>query len=102
KEAGSKYAVIAGLFAGAAILALMGYLFLILTAVFALAAWMDGPHVWLKILGGATALHIVLAVILVLLAKVRLKAGIFEKTKEEFRKDHQWHTTPIPHDAPKT
>lgn len=102
KEAGSKYAVIAALFAGAAILALMGYLLLVLTAVFALAAWMDGPHVWLKILGGATALHLVLAVILALLAKARLKVGVFEKTKAEFRKDHSWHTTPTSQGAPQT
>jgi putative superfamily III holin-X len=101
KEAGSRYAVIAGLLAVAVVVALIGYLLLVLTAIFVLAAWLEGPHIWLKILGGATALHVLLALILVLLAKARLKAGIFEKTKAEFRKDHLWHTNPISHDAPK-
>ncbi|HEY1050359.1 MAG TPA: phage holin family protein [Prosthecobacter sp.] len=97
KEAGSHYGVIAGLFVGALILALLAYLFLILTIVFALAEWMDGvPHAWLKILGGATGLHVVLALVLVFAAKGRLKAGVFEKTKEEFRKDKTWRKTSTP------
>lgn len=96
KEAGSHYGVIAALFAGAALVALFAYGFLILTVVFALAAWIDEPHAWLIIMAGATGLHLVLAVVLVLMAKARLKAGVFEKTKEEFRKDKVWPKKPTP------
>ncbi|MBN8422723.1 MAG: phage holin family protein [Verrucomicrobia bacterium] len=94
KEAGSHYGVIAGLVIGALILALFAYVFLVLTIVFALAAWMDGSYVWLKIMGGATGVHLLLAAVLALVAKTRLKAGVFEKTKAEFRKDKSWPKTP--------
>ena len=101
KEAGSRYALVAGLFAAAAFLALLGYLLLVLTAVFAIAAVMDGPNVWLKVLSGATVLHLIFALLLALVAKARLKAGIFEKTQEEFQKDKPWPQTPISPNAPK-
>jgi hypothetical protein len=101
REASSHYAVIAGLLVAALIVAVFAYVFLILTAVFALAEWMDGDLAWLKITAGATAVHVLLAAVLVLMAKTRLKAGVFEKTKEEFRKDILWHKTP-PHPNPPT
>ncbi len=101
QEAGSHYAVIAGLLIGALIVAVFAYVFLILTAVFALAEWMEGDRIWLKITAGATAAHVLLAIVLVLMAKSRLKAGVFEKTKEEFRKDILWPKTP-PHSHPPT
>lgn len=93
KEAGSHYGVIAGLFAAAVIVLLFAYVFLILTVVFALSEWMDGEHVWIKIMGGATGLHLLLAIALGLWAKSKLKAGVFEQTKEEFKKDKLWSKT---------
>lgn len=93
KEAGSHYGLIAGLFGGALIILLFAYVFLILTVVFALAEWMDGEHVWIKIMGGATALHLILAMALAWWGKSQLKAGVFEQTKEEFRKDKLWSKT---------
>ncbi len=87
REAGAHLGVIAALLVGAMIVAVFAYVFLILTAVFALAEWVEGDLVWLKITAGATAVHVLLAVVLVLMAKRRLKTGVFEKTKEEFRKD---------------
>ncbi len=101
REAGSHFAVIAGLLVGALIVGVFAYVFLILTAVFALAEWMHGDLVWLKITAGATAVHLLLAVVLVLMAKTRMKAGVFEKTKEEFRKDILWPKTPT-HPRPPT
>lgn len=102
RQAGAHYGVIAGLLAGGLIVALFAYVFLILTVVFALAEWMDGSFVWLKIMGGAAAVHLLLAVLLVLLAKARMKAGVFTKTKEEFRKDKPWPQTPHPPEPPTT
>ncbi len=96
KEAGSHYGMIAGLFAGAAFVALFGYVFLMLTVVFGVALLIDSPHGWLMVLGGLTVLHLGLAVALALMAKGRLKAGVFEKTKEEFRKDKVWPKKPTP------
>ncbi|GEP40931.1 phage holin family protein [Brevifollis gellanilyticus] len=93
KETGSHYGLIAGLFVAALVVLLFAYVFLILTVVFALAEWMDGEHVWIKIMGGATTLHILLAIALALWAKSRLKEGVFEKTRQEFKKDKLWSKT---------
>lgn len=100
REAGAHFAVIAALLVGAMIVAVFAYLFLILTAVFALAEWVEGDLAWLKITAGATAFHVLLALVLVLLAKSRLKAGVFEKTQEEFKKDILWSKTPTPPHPP--
>lgn len=94
KEAGSHYGLIAGLFVAALLLALFGYLFLVITAVFALALLIDGPHGWIMILGGAAVLHLLAAGGLVFMAKARFKTGLFAQTKEEFQKDRLWLNHP--------
>lgn len=95
KQAGSHYGLVIGFVAAAIFLALLGYLFSLITAVFALALLIDHRHGWLMVMGGAALVHILGAVILILLAKSRNKIDHFALTKEEFRKDHSNHEHPI-------
>lgn len=94
RQAGSHFGLIAGLFAGALVMALFGYVFLIITAVFAIALLIDDQYDWLMVMGGATLFHIGGAVVLILLAKSRAKTDLFAQTKEEFQKDHADHEHP--------
>ena len=77
--------ICAGLFA-----AVLGYIFLVITVVFAIAAAFDNEHAWLWVMGGAALLHLGGATVLVLIAIRRLKAGAFSHTIEEFKKDQTW------------
>ncbi len=89
REAGSHYGTIAGLFIGALVLALFGYIFLIITAVFGIAAAMHGPHDWIIVMGGAALLHLIVAAVMVFMARARLKTGLFAATKEQFKKEEK-------------
>lgn len=96
RQAGSHYGSIALLLGTAVLLAIFGYFFLILCAVFALALLSDEHHAWIWILGGMAVLHIVAALVVALMAKTRLKTGLFEHTKIEFQKDGIWTSHPTP------
>ena len=90
KEAGEHYGVAVGMMAGAVFVAILGYVFLVLTAIFGIAAACDAKHAWIWVLGGAALLHLGGAVALVLLARRRLRGGAFSLTLEEFKKDQAW------------
>jgi uncharacterized membrane protein YqjE len=90
KEAGAQYGLATGMIALGAFAAVLGYIFLVITAVFAIAAAFDEEHAWLWIMGGAAVLHLGGATALVLIAIRRLKAGAFSHTIEEFKKDQTW------------
>jgi uncharacterized membrane protein YqjE len=92
KEAGAHYGFAAGMFAGAAILSLFGYLFLMLAAVFGLALLFDHERAWIPVMGGMALLHLGGAAALVMLARKRLRTGPFARTKEELTKDKLWLT----------
>lgn len=90
KEAGAHYGWVAGLFGGAALLALLGYPFLILSAVFGIGLLFANEHAWIAVLAVVALLHFAGAAALVFVAKKRLKAGVFQNTKEEFKNDQLW------------
>ncbi len=92
KAAGAQYGIAIAMVAGALFIALLGYVFLVLTVVFAIAAAFGGGKAWLAVMGGAAILHLVGAVLLVGLARRRCKTGAFEDTRAEFKKDEQWLT----------
>jgi len=93
-EAAGKYGIAAALAVGGLVLVLLGYIFLIITAVFGIAAAFDNEHAWILILGIATLLHIAGGAGLVLLAWKRAKGGVFPVTIEELKKDRIWLTNP--------
>lgn len=90
KEAGAHYGIAAGMLAGGVFVAVLGYVFLVITAVFGIAAACASPHAWIWVLGGAAVLHFGGAVALVLLARQRLKADAFFHTLAELKKDQTW------------
>ena len=90
KEAGAHYGFAAGMFAGAAILGLFGYFFLMTAAVFGIALLFDHDQAWIIVMGANALLHIAGAGALVVVARKRLKTGPFARTKEESKKDQLW------------
>jgi uncharacterized membrane protein YqjE len=80
--------VLVGCLAGAAILALFGYVFLIASAVFGIAKALQISWIWISL--GAAGLHFVLALICVLIARSRMHKSMFEMTGVELKKDREW------------
>lgn len=80
--------VLVGCLAGAAFLALFGYIFLVASAIFGLA---HAFHIsWVKIALGAAGVHFVLAFVLVMIARSRMHKPVFEMTGVVLKKDREW------------
>jgi uncharacterized membrane protein YqjE len=80
--------VLVGCLAGAAFLAVFGYLFLVASAVVGLA---HAFHLsWVKVALIAAGLHFVLAFVLVMIARSRMHKPVFEMTGVELKKDREW------------
>lgn len=90
KDAGLHYGIALALVIAALFVAVLGYVFLVITMVFAIAAAWDWEHAWIVVLGGAALLHLGGAVALVFVARGKVKSGAFEITIEELKKDHEW------------
>ena len=80
--------VLVGCLAGAAFLAIFGYLFLVASAIAGLS---QALHMsWIKITLMAALLHFVLAFICVMIARSRMHKSMFEMTGAELKKDREW------------
>jgi uncharacterized membrane protein YqjE len=80
--------VLVGCLAGAAVLALFGYIFLVASAIFGVA---HALHVsWVKIALLAAGLHFVFAFVCVMIARSRMNKSMFEMTGVELKKDREW------------
>lgn len=90
REAGANYGLAAAMIAGALFIAVLGYVFLVITLVFAIAAAFDSERAWLWVMAAAALLHLAGAAALVWLASRRLSKGAFPETLAEFQKDQQW------------
>lgn len=80
--------VLVGCLAGAAFLAVFGYIFLVASAIVGLANALGVS--WVKISLAAAVLHFLLAFICVLIARSRMKKPMFEMTSTELKKDRAW------------
>ena len=92
RAAGAHYGITAAMFAGALFIAVPGYVFLVLTAIFAIGAAFGGGGAWIAVMGAAAILHVGGAALLVWLALRRCKTGVFEDTRAELKEDQQWLT----------
>jgi uncharacterized membrane protein YqjE len=73
---------------GALVLVAFGYVFLLVSAIFAIAHAIGKSWVWIAM---ATALlHFVLAFCCVLIAASRVKQKMFESTGAELKRDREW------------
>lgn len=92
KEAGAHYGIAAAMVAGALFVTVLGYVFLVITAVFGIAAAFDADYAWIVVMGAAALLHLGGAAALVFFAWRRIQTGAFSITLEEFKKDQEWLT----------
>ena len=80
--------VLVGCLAGAAFLAVFGYIFLVASAIVGLAHALQIS--WVKMALLAALLHFILAFILVMIARSRMHKPVFEMTGVELKKDREW------------
>jgi uncharacterized membrane protein YqjE len=80
--------VLVGCLAGAAFLAVFGYIFLVASAIAALSQALNISWIWISL--AAAGLHFVLAFVCVLIARGRMKKPMFEMTSTELKKDREW------------
>jgi uncharacterized membrane protein YqjE len=80
--------VLVACLAGAAVLALFGYVFLIASALVGIAHALHISWVWITL--AAAGLHFILALVCVLIARSRMKQSMFEATAAELKKDREW------------
>ena len=80
--------VLVACLAGAAVLALFGYVFLIASALVGIAHALQVSWVWITL--AAAGLHFILALVCVLIARSRMKQSMFEATAAELKKDREW------------
>lgn len=73
---------------GALVLALLGYLFLVASAVATLADTFGVSWIWITL--GAAVLHFILALACVFVARNRMKQSMFTATTAELKKDREW------------
>ena len=92
REATGHYGLAAVMIGTALFIAVLGYVFVVITLVFAIATAFDSPHAWLGVMGATALLHLAGAAALVWLAVRRLSKGAFPLTLEELRNDQQWLT----------
>jgi len=72
----------------AVVLVLFGYIFLIASAIAALAQSLDVSWIWITL--AAAGLHFLLALICLLVARSRIKQSMFTATTAELKKDREW------------
>jgi uncharacterized membrane protein YqjE len=80
--------VLVACLAGAAVLALFGYVFLIASALVGIAHALQVSWVWITL--AAAGLHFILALVCLLIARSRMKQSMFEATAAELKKDREW------------
>ena len=80
--------ILAGCLVAAAVFALFGYVFLLASAIAWIAQALQTSWIWIAL--GAAGLHFILALVLVLIARSRMKQPMFESTATELKKDREW------------
>ena len=88
KAAGIQFVLIALCLVGALLFFAFGYVFLLATAVVAIAHLANVSWLWIAL--DAAALHILIALIFLLVAVSRIKKPIFRETAAELKKDREW------------
>ena len=93
REAAIHAGIILGLLIGGLIIAVFGYLFLILALVFLIALAFGGGSAWIWVLATVSLGHFAGAAFLFIFARMKLNAPLFSMTLEELKKDQEWLKT---------
>ena len=88
KAAAVQFVLVAICLIGALLFFAFGYIFLLATAVVAIARLANVSWLWVAL--GAAGLHLVIALILLLVAARGIKKPIFRETTAELKKDREW------------
>ncbi|PYK30102.1 MAG: hypothetical protein DME57_08035 [Verrucomicrobia bacterium] len=88
KAAAIQFLVVAICLVAALLFFAFGYVFLLVGGVVAIAHWTNTSWVWIAL--DTAALHILIALILVVVALGRIKNPIFRETTAELKKDREW------------
>jgi uncharacterized membrane protein YqjE len=88
KAALAQLLVVAGCLIAALLFFALGYLFLVGSAVVAIAHLADVSWIWVAL--AAAGLHFVLAIIAVLIGWLRVKRLPYRELTKELRKDREW------------
>jgi uncharacterized membrane protein YqjE len=88
KAAAIQFILIAICLVAALLFFAFGYVFLLVSAVVAIAHLTNVSWLWITL--DAAALHILLALIFLLVALSRIKKPVFRETAAELKKDREW------------
>jgi uncharacterized membrane protein YqjE len=88
KAAAVQLLILAGCLIFAVLLCALGYIFLITGAVVGLAHLAGIPWPWIAL--AAAALHFIIALVLLLIARSRITKPFFRATLAELKKDREW------------
>jgi uncharacterized membrane protein YqjE len=88
KAAAVQVLIMAGCLILALLLSALGYIFLITGAVVGLAHLVGISWPWIAL--AAAALHFIIALLLLLIARSRITKPLFRATRAELRKDREW------------
>jgi len=88
KAAAVQFVLVAICLIAALLFFAFGYVFLLATAVVAVAHLANVSWLWIAL--GAAALHILIALILLVIAFNGIKKPIFRETAAELKKDREW------------
>ena len=88
KAAAIQFVLIAICLVAAVLFFAFGYVFLLVSAVVAIAHLTNASWLWITL--DAAALHILLALIFFLVALSRIKKPVFRETAAELKKDREW------------
>ena len=91
KTAAVQLLILAGCLVFALLLCALGYVFLITGAVVGLAHLLGISWPWIAL--AAAALHFIIALVLLLIARSRITKPFFRVTLAELRKDREWLKT---------
>jgi uncharacterized membrane protein YqjE len=88
KSAALQFAILVGCVIGALALCVMGYVFLIVSAVVGLAQLLGISWPWVALT--VAVLHFIIAGVLLLVARSRMAKPMFRDTRDELKKDREW------------
>lgn len=93
REAAIHGAILLGLAVGGLVALICGYFLLVLGLILLIGQAFDNESTWIWVLLGTAALHFAGAVVLVFIAKAKLRTPMFPLTINELEKDQAWLRT---------
>jgi len=88
KSAAVQILILIGCVVFAAALCVMGYVFLIVSAIAGLAHLAGTSWPWIALIVGLV--HFIIALVLLLIARSRITKPLFRDTVDELKKDREW------------